>query len=347
MLNANEPEATVVEVVSADKAYVNPGDILITIETTKAAADLESEISGYFQLTAHENQTLKVGDVYGYITDNADDSLPQENQHVDEKLLDNADLRITTPARNLALKNHINLQTLPKNQLITESFIRGLIQKNLRREIPVGRKILVYGAGGHAKALMEMIKAGGNFELAGIVDDSSALKGRQVFGVPILGSGDLLESLLEQGIENAANGVGGIIDQVIRAKIFERLIEAGFYLPSIIHPSAVVEKSAKIGLGTQIFANSYVGSQAILDDMCMVNTGAVISHDCVVGRYTHIAPGAMLAGAVIVKNNVLIGMGVTTAIGITIGKGARVGNGSTILKDVPAGKIISAGEVWR
>lgn len=347
MLNANEPEATVVEIVSADKAFVNPGDILITIETTKAAADLEAEISGYFRLVAGENQTLRVGEIYGYITENPDDSLPQVNAESAADGIENVDLRITSPARILALRNNINLEILPKDRLITESYIRGLVQKSLRREIPVSNQLLVYGAGGHAKALMEMIRATGKYVLAGIVDDSTTLKGKQVLGISILGSGEVLELLLEDGIENAANGVGGIIDQVIRAKIFERLIEAGLYLPAIIHPSAVVEESARVGLGTQIFANSYVGSEAILDDMCMINTGAVISHDCLVGRYSHIAPGAMLAGAVIVKNNVLVGMGVTTAIGVTIGEGARVGNGSIILKDVPAGKIISAGEVWR
>jgi len=78
----------------------------------------------------------------------------------------------------------------------------------------------------------------------------------------------------------------------------------------------------------------------------MVKTGAVVSHDCEIGAYTHIAPGCLLAGQVRVGQKALIGMGVTTAIGISIGDGARVGNGAVLLADVPARAIVAAGKVW-
>jgi UDP-3-O-[3-hydroxymyristoyl] glucosamine N-acyltransferase len=78
----------------------------------------------------------------------------------------------------------------------------------------------------------------------------------------------------------------------------------------------------------------------------MVNTNAVISHDCKIGAYTHIAPGALLAGHVKVGERTLIGMGVTTAIGVTIGDGVRIGNGASVLADVPNKVILQAGKTW-
>ena len=87
--------------------------------------------------------------------------------------------------------------------------------------------------------------------------------------------------------------------------------------------------------GVQVFANAYVGAEAVLHPKCMVNTNAVVSHDCEIGAYTHIAPGALLAGHVHVGEKSLVGMGVTTAIGIKIGSGVRVGNGAILLADVP------------
>ena len=78
----------------------------------------------------------------------------------------------------------------------------------------------------------------------------------------------------------------------------------------------------------------------------MVNTGAIVSHDCEIGRYTHIAPGCLLAGHVHVGERALVGMGVTTIIGLKIGDGARVGNGAVLLADVPARQIVPAGKIW-
>ncbi len=160
------------------------------------------------------------------------------------------------------------------------------------------------------------------------------------------GTRSLLPHLAGQGVKLAANGVGGILDINIRVRIFDLLEKAGFSFPVLVHPRATIEPSAKIESGTQVFANAYVGTETILHSNCMVNTNAVVSHDCEIGAYTHIAPGALLAGQVHVGDRTLIGMGVTTAIGVKIGSGVRVGNGAILLADVPDKIIIQAGRFW-
>ena len=144
----------------------------------------------------------------------------------------------------------------------------------------------------------------------------------------------------------AANGVGGILDINVRINIFESMESAGFSFPSFVHPRATVELSAVMEDGVQVFANAYVGSEAHLQPRCMINTSAVVSHDCVIGMYSHIAPGTLLAGDVHVGARTLIGMGVTTAIGIKIGDNVRIGNGAIILADVPDKTIVQAGRFW-
>lgn len=347
MLNANEPEATIVEILVESGTSVKAGDMIITIETTKAAADVEAEADGYFRPTVEVGETLRVGDVIGYITESADETLPEKLTPVIASDGEENGPRITAPARALAEANEISLETLPKDRLITEAFIRDLIKVPLRTDPPESLGLLVYGAGGHAKALIEMIRAAGVYQIDAIVDDDPSLRGKQVFGIPIVGGETELARSYAGGIEIAANGVGGIIDQRVRKVIFDRLIGEKFFLPAIIHPRATVEDSATIGFGTQVFANAYVGSDVVLADMCMVNTGAVVSHDCKIGSFSHVAPGALLAGGVTVEQDVLVGMGVTTAIGVTIHEGVRIGNGAVILKDVPAKKMIAVGEIWR
>jgi len=264
---------------------------------------------------------------------------------------------MTKPARALAEQLGLDLSSLPTDRLVTEAIVRQMagpspeshpaVTPTLKSKIRNPKsEILLYGAGGHAKAVLEMIQAVGAFGVAGIVDDNPALTGTSVLGVPVLGTRAALSGLLEQGIFLAANGVGGIINIEIRVKLFDLLAGYGFAFPILRHPRATVEPSALLEDGAQVFANAYIGSSAVLREKCMVNTGAIVSHDCEIGRYTHIAPGCLLAGHVHVGERALVGMGVTTIIGLKIGDGARVGNGAVLLADVPARQIVPAGKVW-
>jgi acetyltransferase-like isoleucine patch superfamily enzyme len=78
----------------------------------------------------------------------------------------------------------------------------------------------------------------------------------------------------------------------------------------------------------------------------IINTGSIISHDCVLDSYVNIAPGAILAGAVSIGEGTLVGMGVTINLNVEIGDNCRVGNSSTVKSDIPSGKIVRAGSVW-
>ena len=348
LLNANEPEARLVEIFVKNGQVVEKNARLFTIETTKAATDIEAPEAGFIRIMAAEGATLAVGEWLAFITDSPDEALPSPEIQPSANILQPSSLRITKPARALAESLGVDLQTLPTDQLVTEDVVWQFAGVELAISLPASLKpyILIYGAGGHAKSVMEMLLQNGIHAIAGIVDDDHRLAGRQVLGIPVLGTRALLPFLAAQGVGLAANGVGGILDINVRVKVFELLQSAGFSFPAIIHPRATVEPSAKIAEGVQVFANAYVGSQVELESRCMVNTNAVVSHDCGIGAYTHIAPGALLAGHVHVGRRSLVGMGVTTAIGIRIGAGVRIGNGAIILADVPDKTIIQAGRFW-
>ena len=358
LLNANEPEARLVAVHIQDGSPVNKGELIFTIETTKAAADIEAPEAGFLRLVAHEGDTLAVGDRLAYITSTSDEvvELPEQEpiparQNGTQPATANpveGELRITKPARELAESLGIELSSLPTGRLITEAVIRQMSGQSNPAAVTqsINAQIVIFGAGGHAKAVMEMARAIGVFRIAGILDDNAALTGTSVLGIPVLGTRDILPRLYDQGLRLAVNGVGGIINIGIRIRLFELMAANGFAFPALCHPRATIEASAQVFDGVQVFANAYVGSSVILHEKCMINTGAIVSHDCEIGSYTHIAPGAMLAGMVQVGEKALVGMGVTTAIGIKIGSGARIGNGAILLADVPERAIVPAGKVW-
>jgi sugar O-acyltransferase (sialic acid O-acetyltransferase NeuD family) len=354
LLNANEPEARLVHIYFKDGQAIEKGALLFTIETTKASADIESPETGFVRLLAIEGDTVAVGDRLAVIIEAVNETVENTRRGdiyvTPPETASQETMRITKPARKLAESLGVDLATLPTGQLVTEKVVRQAdgATKIVDFGIPPSEKpyLLIFGGGGHAKAIMDMIKQINSYAIAGILDDDELLTGKQVLGIQVLGTRVLLPMLVKQGVILAANGVGGIIDIGVRVQIFELLESAGFKFPALIHPRSTVEPSAKIGEGIQVFANAYVGSEAVLHPMCMVNTNAVVSHDCEIGSYTHIAPGALLAGNVHVGERTLVGMGVTTAIGVRIGSGVRIGNGAIVLADVPDKMVIQAGRYW-
>jgi sugar O-acyltransferase (sialic acid O-acetyltransferase NeuD family) len=353
LLNTNEPETHLAGVHVRDGTRVKKGDILFTLETTKVTEDIESPVEGYVHLLAPEGSVLQVGDRLAVITEKKTDRLDLDlvsaTQGIPLKSDDSTpQLRITKPARLLAESLGLELSSLPKDQLITEEVVRSLAGKGaFIISINESGKphILIFGGGGHAKTLIDMIRTLNTYSIAGIVDDGIPAGG-MILGVPVLGSRDVLSQIFSQGVRLAVNAVGGINDINARVKVFDLLEKHLFGLPSLIHPQAVVEPSAQIGEGVQVFANAYIGSDAVLQDKCMVNTGAVVSHDCEIGKFTHIAPGALLAGHVHVGEKTLVGMGASTNISVVIGSNARIGNLANLLADVPDGMIIQAGRFW-
>ncbi len=355
LLNPNEPEANLVALHVAEGDFVEKGAVLCTLETTKSAADVQAEGSGYVSaLQVQVGQILPAGALLCYLADDPGYTPPMqpEAQEISqpESLPDG--LRITQPALALARQMKLELAELPTAQLITESWLRQHMESQSSSSAlqpphsPMDpTAILVYGGGGHGKSLIDLLRSLGVYRIVGVVDDGLN-PGENVMGYPVLGGGDVLKQLYAKGVHLAINAVGGIGNLAVRVKVFQKLAQAGFSFPAVNHPSAVVEPSATLSPGVQVFAQAYVGSEARLGFGAIINTGAIVSHDCILGDYVNISPGAILAGDVKIGSGVLLGMGATVNLGVTIGAGARIGNGATIKEDVPPNAVVRAGTIW-
>lgn len=205
--------------------------------------------------------------------------------------------------------------------------------------------ILVFGGGGHGKAIIDLLRALQTYDLVGIIDDGIP-PGSLVMGVPVLGGADVLSEWRSRGVTLAVNAVGGIGNVAARLQVFDLLSAAGFTCPQIVHPQAMIEPSASLEEGVQVLARAYIGSDVRIGFGSLVNVGAILSHDCILGRVVNISPGAMLAGGVRVDDHAQIGMGVTINVNLTVGSGARVGNGATVKADVPPGGRVFAGATY-
>src|SRR5215472_13536425 len=160
--------------------------------------------------------------------------------------------------------------------------------------------IIGFGAGGHARVLLETVLLRNEFEVIGFVDDNSALHGEQVHGIRVLGGEAILPELFGRGVRHFFLGVGGVGDNHPRARIFEHLCRFGFRVVNVIHPAAVISKTAALGKGVAIMAGVVVNSGVLIGDNVILNTGVLVDHDCRIGDHVHIAPGVVLSGGVTV-----------------------------------------------
>src|SRR3990172_2798049 len=170
----------------------------------------------------------------------------------------------------LAQKAKLDLGTLPIGPIITEQHLRKMLKQGAAspkiEPPPMTREhnaIVVYGGGGHGKAVIELLRAVGGHAIIGVIDDGRE-PGEQVLDVPVLGGEGTLAYVLEAGCLQAVNAVGGIGAMGSRIAVFEKMRAAGFDFPTLMHPSAVVEPSAKVADGVQVLPHAYVGSAAQL-----------------------------------------------------------------------------------
>jgi sugar O-acyltransferase (sialic acid O-acetyltransferase NeuD family) len=206
-------------------------------------------------------------------------------------------------------------------------------------------QLVIYGGGGHCKALIDIIRTVGQYHITGILDDGLPASA-DLLGVPVLGTGDLAKELFQKGIHLAVNAVGGIGDYAQRLHVFEKLQAFGFEFPTVVHPTAYIEPSATVEPGCHLLAFAYVGSDCHVGFGSLINAHAILSHDVVLGRVVNLSPGVMLAGAVEIGDYSQVGMGVTINLHNKVGSRCRIGNGATIKSDVPDGTVVHAGAIY-
>lgn len=188
-------------------------------------------------------------------------------------------------------------------------------------------RVAVLGAGGHAKVTVATLRAMG-YTVAYAFDDDEKLWGADVLGVPVVGP--LSESSAKSLPMVAAFGYNDV-----RRRVVERL-GADVDWISAVHPHALVHESATMEPGAVVFAGAVIQPGVTVGAHAIVNTGATVDHDCMLGAFTHVAPGVHLAGNVRIGMGTLVGIGASCIPNITIGDWSVVGAGAIVICDVPS-----------
>lgn len=193
-------------------------------------------------------------------------------------------------------------------------------------------KIMLIGAGGHGRVVLEALNASG-IKAFGFYDDSIS-KGTVIDGLEVVGN---IEDLLSY--DEKYSFIVCIGRNEPRKRIYEKLIGRGADPYTIIHPRAYVAGNVIIGRGTIICAAAFIGVGTVIGDNCIINTNSSIDHECIIENHAQVQPGAVLTGNVSLGELSTVGSGSIIIPGVRVEKNSIVGAGAVVTKNLEEGKV--------
>lgn len=187
------------------------------------------------------------------------------------------------------------------------------------------KSLLVLGFGGHGRTVADVAVDCGYDQIAFLDDAHDAFDKNTSHTV----LGPL--SLLQEIVKDWPVAIAAIGNNAARLRLFHELAGAGFEQPNIVHPSAIISRSASLGKGVFVGRGAVIGTNATIGDASIINTRASIDHDCSIGLANHIAPGATLSGEVVTGERVWLGTGCAVKQGARIGSDVLIGVGAAVV----------------
>lgn len=196
--------------------------------------------------------------------------------------------------------------------------------------------VVVYGAGGHARVVIDTMRQSGEWSpIACLAQDAMD----PFCGLPVLAETSAA-AIAARGVTHAFIAVG---DATVRGRLAVQAREAGFLLATVVSPHAYVSPDASLGAGTLVAAGAVVQPGTTIAELGIVNTRASVDHDCNLGRLAHIAPGATLCGGVRLGDEVWIGAGSVVVEYRTLADRVYVAAGAVVTRDFHAANARLAG----
>ena len=194
--------------------------------------------------------------------------------------------------------------------------------------------VIVLGAGGHAKVVIELLHESG-YQVDFCVGEEGSPK--NCLGIPVLLGEQNLIRLRDDGYVFAFPAIGS---NFVRERAAIHAVSLGYELVNAISHRAVVSPSAALGVGIAIMGGVIINAECKIENLTIINTGTTVDHGCHIGDCAHIAPQCALAGDVKVGRRVFLGIGTIVIPNIKIGDDATTGAGSVVISNLPASTTV-------
>jgi sugar O-acyltransferase (sialic acid O-acetyltransferase NeuD family) len=191
---------------------------------------------------------------------------------------------------------------------------------------------VVVGAGGFGREVHGYAVELG-WEVLGFVDDEpSALAGHPGLP-PVLGRVDELDP------SDGAEVVVAVGDASARADLAGKLAARGIGLATLVHPTAWVAPTARVGAGSILCPFAVVANAAVVGPNVVLNTFASVGHDAVVGAHCVFSPYSVVNGGVVLGEQVFLGTHAVVTPRLDVGARTKVAAGAVVTRSLDPGSL--------
>jgi sugar O-acyltransferase (sialic acid O-acetyltransferase NeuD family) len=344
-INANDLEMVLVEWFFEPWEFVNQGDVVCEVETTKAVSSIESEFTGYMYPLINGGEFVKVGEPIAHVFPNND---KKQIEVLEKPPPSESSVIVSKKAQSLLKEFGLSISDFPKYSSISSETVVAKVReleikqvssedKRIEEDLDLikisDNSVVIYGELNQALLALDCFISNDNFKVVGYVNPS--YKSELFHGIPALHS-SVFPKLKDRGLKYVY--LCGQNSEV-KSKQLDECKRIGLECISAIHSSAIVSDLAQLGEGIFIGAQVVIGPEAVVGDFSQVLCGATIAHHAKLGRYVTISDGSKLGGNVQVGDRSLVGIGVNINKRIAIGRESTIVSGATVIDNVPDNMI--------
>lgn len=197
------------------------------------------------------------------------------------------------------------------------------------------KKIIIIGGGTgalEAQGIIDDINlVAPSYQIEGVLDDNPAYQGSSINGMPVLGT---LEAVGKFPNVKYVFAIGSLGTQHMRAEIMSRLKLASSEFETLIHPTALINKSAKIGNGCILHPRVTIGNDVRLANFVVMAVASTIGPYTAIGNYSMITSHVLILSSCNIGEAVFVGSSTCITENVSVGNSARIGVGSIVGRDI-------------
>lgn len=363
-IGTNDDAAVLMEWLKPSGASVQRGEILCIVETSKTVFEVEAAANGYLYPLAGVGDEVTVGGTLALISPEPLSPAQMANWQAESNGVEARggvttvnETTLTYKAQLVARRYGLEPQELMGlGGKVTEQDVLTFISQKAQKPqtqpegrdlmadgYPQGRneRILIIGGGDGAVQILDVLAKTPQQRAVAIVDDNTALVGRTIDGVPVVGSiaaNEIVAMVERCEVDKAVISISTLIP--LRARLYEQLHARGVSFANIIHPSAVIGANVSLGEGNVIMAFCHIGACATLGNNNFLSAYCSIEHHGVLGSHCSFGPAVVTSSRVQFGDRVRCGTGIFLEPKLSIGNDAIIGSGCIIREDIPEATIL-------
>lgn len=359
-MNVNDTKVIISDIRKQNLDYIEEGEVLYSVETSKATEEYKADFSGYVVLYVNDMDEVEVGKSAGKIFKSLGDAKIEYEVIKEKASKSNRLTSVNASRKAIAYAEQIGFDiTLIKkdgiiktedivNYLATISGNNNSIIRDIANPTPVFtnfdssvKRVAVIGGGRGTMQILDLISHIDGYKAVRIYEKNKEMEGIEIYGVPVAyekSKNDIIEEYKSGCFDYVVNGIGGSTQ--LRKEYYTFLTAADVPYCNLIHPSVVIGQGVKMGSGNIILPLCHIGPEAQIGNDCFMTAKTSIEHHNIIGSHCTFGPGVMFSGSVEVGDCVKFAAGIYAEPLVKIGANSLIASGVVLTKNVPANTIV-------